>query len=53
VALCGVVAPAGSHELTFRYTSTWFLLGAVVSGLALIGIVLCVGVIRSSALPPR
>jgi hypothetical protein len=53
VALCGVVAPAGSHELTFRYTSTWFMVGAVVSGLALIGIVLAVGVFRSSALPSR
>ncbi len=34
VALMGVVAPAGGHELTLRYRSTWFLTGALVSGLA-------------------
>ena len=34
VALMGVVAPAGGHELTLRYRSTWFLTGALVSGFA-------------------
>ena len=39
-ALSGVFAPAGNHELTFRYRSNWFLLGAIVSGLASVGIIL-------------
>lgn len=33
-ALSGVFVPAGDHELTFRYQSRWFRLGAVLSGLA-------------------
>ncbi len=40
VALSGVFAPAGDHELTFSYRSRWFLLGAAISGLTLIGIIL-------------
>jgi hypothetical protein len=42
-ALSGVFAPAGTHELRFRYHSNWFLLGAIISGLsalALLGLVL-------------
>jgi hypothetical protein len=39
-ALSGVLAPAGNHELTFHYHSNWFLLGASLSALALIGIIL-------------
>jgi len=39
-ALSGVFAPAGNHELTFRYRSNWFLGGAMISALALIGIIL-------------
>jgi hypothetical protein len=39
-ALSGVFVPAGAHELTFHYHSNWFLLGATVSGLALLGIIL-------------
>ena len=40
VGLSGVFAPAGDHELTFSYRSRWFLLGAAISGLTLIGIIL-------------
>ena len=39
-ALSGVFAPAGSHELTFRYHCDWFLWGAIVTLLTLIGIIL-------------
>jgi hypothetical protein len=39
-ALSGVIAPAGNHELTFRFRSRWFVWGAMVSGLALAGIIL-------------
>jgi hypothetical protein len=39
-ALSGVFAPAGSHELTFQYRSNWFVWGALISGLALVGIIL-------------
>ncbi len=31
LALSGVVVPAGSHELTFRYSSNWFMMGAAIS----------------------
>jgi hypothetical protein len=31
LALIGVSVPAGSHELTLRYRSTWFLAGAAIS----------------------
>jgi hypothetical protein len=34
VALMGVVVPAGSHELTLRYHSTWFQTGALISFLS-------------------
>jgi hypothetical protein len=39
-ALSGVFAPAGDYELTFRYRSNWFVWGAAISALALIGIIL-------------
>ena len=39
-ALSGVFAPSGDHELTFRFRSTWFLWGAAISLLALLGIIL-------------
>jgi hypothetical protein len=42
-ALSGVFAPAGSHELTFQYRSNWFLWGASISVLTLVGIILCSG----------
>jgi hypothetical protein len=32
-ALSGVIVPAGNHELTFRYRSNWFRLGATLSSL--------------------
>ena len=38
-ALIGVVVPAGDHEMTLRYRSTWFSLGALVSGLTVAGLV--------------
>ncbi len=38
-ALSGVLAPAGTHELTFRYRSNWFPMGAGISLLALLGII--------------
>jgi Bacterial membrane protein YfhO len=31
LALLGVLVPAGSHELTLRYRSTWFFAGAAIS----------------------
>jgi hypothetical protein len=31
LALIGVPVPAGSHELTLRYRSTWFFAGAAIS----------------------
>ncbi len=37
-ALSGVFAPAGDHELTFRYRSNWFVWGAILSALTLIGL---------------
>jgi hypothetical protein len=37
-AMMGVVVPAGSHELTLRYRSTWFLTGAMVSLLSWIAV---------------
>ena len=39
-ALSGVFAPAGSHELTFRYRSNWFGWGAAISGLTVVGFIL-------------
>ncbi|HTB11412.1 MAG TPA: YfhO family protein [Bryobacteraceae bacterium] len=39
-ALSGVFAPAGSHELTFRFKSNWFVWGAAISALTLVGIIL-------------
>jgi hypothetical protein len=39
-ALSGVFAPAGDHELIFRYRSNWFLWGAIVSALTALGIIL-------------
>jgi hypothetical protein len=39
-ALAGVFAPAGNHELTYRYHSNWFAWGAAISALALVGIIL-------------
>lgn len=39
-ALSGVFAPAGDHELTFRYRSNWFVYGAMASALAVTGIIL-------------
>jgi hypothetical protein len=39
-ALSGVFAPAGTHELTFRYRSNWFGWGAAISGLTLVGFIL-------------
>ncbi len=39
-ALSGVFVPAGSHELTFQFRSNWFVLGAAISGLTLVGIIL-------------
>jgi hypothetical protein len=39
-ALSGVFAPAGSHELTFRYRSNWFFRGALVTVLTLLGLIL-------------
>jgi hypothetical protein len=35
-ALSGVIVPAGNHELTFRYHSSWFRLGAILSALAVL-----------------
>lgn len=39
-ALSGVFVPAGRHELTFQYRSNWFLLGAAMSGVTLVGLIL-------------
>jgi len=33
LALSGVVVPAGTHQLVFRYQSTWFRTGAVISAI--------------------
>jgi hypothetical protein len=45
-ALSGVFAPAGAHQLTFRYRSNWFLSGAVLSVLSLLGILLSSAFLR-------
>ncbi len=37
-ALSGVIVPAGDHELTFGYRSTWFRLGAVLSALTAVAV---------------
>lgn len=37
VALVGVVVPAGRHELTVHYRSTWLATAAAISGLAWLG----------------
>jgi hypothetical protein len=39
-ALSGVFAPAGTHDLMFHYRSNWFLWGAAISGLSVVGIIL-------------
>lgn len=39
LALMGVPVPAGSHELTLRYRSTWFFAGAAISLLSWIGVI--------------
>jgi uncharacterized membrane protein YfhO len=39
-ALSGVFAPAGTHEVTFRYRSNWLLTGAAISMLTVLGIIL-------------
>lgn len=40
LALSGVAVPAGSHELVFRYESTWFRTGAVISAILWMGVVI-------------
>ena len=40
LALSGVVVPAGSHELLFRYQSTWFRTGALISAISWLGVAL-------------
>jgi hypothetical protein len=40
LALSGVTVPAGSHELLFRYESTWFRTGAFISAVSWIGVAL-------------
>jgi hypothetical protein len=40
LALSGVTVPAGSHELLFRYESTWFRTGALISAVSWIGVAL-------------
>jgi hypothetical protein len=39
-ALSGVFVPAGSHELTFQFRSNWFALGAAISGVTVVGLIL-------------
>ncbi len=46
-ALSGVFAPAGAHELTFRYRSRWLRTGAVLSAATMVA---CLGVILLSDL---
>lgn len=38
LALSGVVVPAGAHQLVFRYQSTWFRIGALISAIFWIGV---------------
>jgi hypothetical protein len=40
LALSGVIVPAGSHELVFRYQSTWFRTGALISAISWTGLAL-------------
>ena len=49
-ALSGVIAPAGDHELTFRYGSKWFAYGAIVSGA---NVLICLGFILVSGFRRR
>jgi hypothetical protein len=45
-ALCGVVVPAGQHQLTLRFRPTSFLTGAALSIAAAIGIVVLFCIVR-------
>jgi uncharacterized membrane protein YfhO len=38
-ALCGILVPAGSHQLTLDFRPKFFLAGAAVSTLGVIGVV--------------
>jgi hypothetical protein len=40
LALSGVTVPAGSHDLLFRYESTWFRAGALISAVSWLGVAL-------------
>ena len=40
LALSGVTVPAGSHDLLFRYESTWFRTGALISAVSWLGVAL-------------
>ena len=51
LALSGVVLPAGSHQLVFRYESTWFRIGASISLIFWIGAALCLFTSRRSPGP--
>jgi len=46
LALMAVVVPAGTHELTLRYHSTRFALGAAISLLAWAGLAVWCGIVR-------
>jgi hypothetical protein len=49
LALIGVLAPAGNHELVLRYRSTWFPTGAIVSLASWIAVLVWVVWARRSA----
>ena len=40
-ALTGVFVPAGEHEITLEFRSEWFRPGAILSGLGLVALLLC------------
>jgi hypothetical protein len=51
LALSGVVVPAGTHQLVFRYRPTWFRTGALISAIFWIAAALCLFIWRVK--PPR
>ncbi len=53
LALMGIPVPAGSHELTLRYRSTWFATGAAISLLSWLALLVGQAVsLRRSVSPP-
>jgi uncharacterized membrane protein YfhO len=51
-ALSGVFVPAGNHELTFVYRSSWFAFGAILSLVTGLGLIAGLVILRKGSKEP-